>query len=274
MIVIALSDLHSQLGALPRLRRVQARYPDATTVLIGDFIDCFGENNSGLTLLEDIRLMQSADPQHVKVLMGNHEAGALNFFANFNSDDWLDYGGLSTLLAEAKRLNLVPNGTSQIAQERLALTTRKSLLTHKSALISWVAALPLTLTIGKLAFVHAGLNLTLASPLTDTSDYNRLWLRNSYFYTPNSWDIFAHNLSGYTLVSGHTPTGKVRGRYENDVMPAKSVSPSNSIYAIQYPGEPPRYLIDGGAGDHNPHQLGNIGVFDSDTGLLIDAVED
>lgn len=32
--------------------------------------------------------------------------------------------------------------------------------------------------------------------------------------------------------------------------------------------------MDGGVGEGDPKLLGNIGVFDSETGLLIDALED
>ncbi|WP_262315194.1 metallophosphoesterase [Lacticaseibacillus parakribbianus] len=274
MIVIALGDLHGQLAVLPRLRRVQARYPEATTVFIGDYIDCFGDDNPGLALLAEIRAIEEADPLHTKALMGNHEYGAVSFFSDPAKRDWLHYGGAATLAAEAKRLGLSPTREVPYASEQLALAVRQALLAREPTLLDWTAALPMSWSVGRLTFVHAGLDQTSNHPFEDSTVADYLWLRGGYWYDPNNWQVFDHNRFGRTVVAGHTPTGMIAGRYHGDVRAAKLASPRNPIYAIQYPGEPPRYLIDGGAGGRDPRLLGNIGVFDSETGLLMDAVED
>lgn len=263
-IVIALSDLHSQLATLPQLREVQLVYPEAVTVFLGDYIDCYGPNH-GLTLLTQIRAMQAHDPTHTIVLLGNHEQGLLDYLASPTQSAWLDYGGKETLRAATRDWT-----TDQGPQ-----FARQLLLNHQPELIAWLRQLPLSYTLGQLSFVHAGLDLTLPHPLQDTSRHDQLWLDAKYWYAPAQWELFAHNPLTFSVVTGHTPTAHITGRYAGDVHPAKTESERNAIYAVQYPNEMPRYFIDGGAGSGQPNtKLGNIAVFDSETGMLIDAYED
>lgn len=262
-IVIGLSDLHSQVKSLDRLREVRAHYPEAITVFMGDYIDTYGEN-SGFALLERIRAMQAADPQHIVVLRGNHEQAAINFFENPKQTAWLSFGGEATLQAVANSLG---GGENVMADRQL-------IMNQKSELLDWVRQLPLTFTTGKLCFVHAGLDLTLADPIRETTAHDRLWMRANYWYDPHYWGIFGHNPLPVSLITGHTPNGSISGRYADAHRPDKLESDNYAIYAIQYPHEFPRYLMDGGAGGEAPRALGNIGVFDSDTGLLVDAIED
>lgn len=273
MLVIALGDLHSNLKTLDWLKSVQALYPKAITVFLGDYIDTY-HNNSGFALLEAIKQMQEADPDTVRVLIGNHEDEALKFLADVAQSDWLACGGLETLIAEGKRFGLTQKGNDLIAREQLALEARNLILSQKPELIAWMKALPLTLTIGKLAFVHAGLDQQASDPITESSRSDCLWLRYGYFYDQHLDHVFAHNDFGFTVISGHTPTGKIAGRYQNKTRPEKFADSRNPIYAIQYPDELPRYLMDGGVGGQDSRLLGNIGVFDSETGLLVDAYED
>lgn len=264
--IIALGDLHGHVETLARLRQVQAQYPGAITVFNGDYIDSFGPNQ-GFKLLEEIHALQLADPQHTVVLMGNHEQAAVNFFDKEQSD-WLTFGGDHTLKAVAKSLG----GNGNVSQDR------QLILTHKPELLAWLRTLPLTYVVGRICLVHAGLDLTLDDPIRDTSDDDRLWLRASYWYanSPN-FGIFGRNPLPVSIVTGHTASGWISGKYarsEGQVPDDKIKSTDNSIYAIQYPGEFPRYLIDGGAGGNDLQDLGNISVFDSETGLLIDKFED
>ncbi|MCX2455000.1 metallophosphoesterase family protein [Lacticaseibacillus nasuensis] len=277
MIVIAVGDLHGRLKTLDRLRSVQARYPNAVTVFIGDYVDCYGPN-SGLALLEQIHEMKIANEGHTVVLMGNHDASMLNFMKDAAQDDWLNFGGLQTMVAEAARLGISPEQGEILPMERLALRTRERLLEQKNDLLEWVAKLPLTHVIDNLVFVHAGLNQSLDNPLEDTTAHDRLWLRHTYWYAPQKWRVFDHNKLRYSLITGHTPTREIIGRYADMSRPDKVYDPQaikSPIYSIQYPDEMPRYQIDGGVGSKGADNLlGNVGVFDSQTGLLIDAVED
>lgn len=259
--VIALGDLHSQLATLPRLKQVQAKYPDAITVFIGDYIDTYGVNH-GFELLEQIFAMKRADPKHTIVLRGNHEQGMSDYFADATHVAWLQYGGNFTLEAIMESL---PDAIGD---------PREVILDEKLGLIDWVEQLPLTYTIGHLIFVHAGLDLTALDPVTTTSNYDCLWMRATYWYAPDRWGVFDHNKLDASIITGHTPNESIQGRYRHDEHPAKQESDYSPIYAISYPQEYPRYLMDGGAGNGDERRLGNIGVFDSETGLLIDAYED
>jgi len=263
-IYICLGDLHGQVATLERLRMVQTRYPEAITVFIGDYIDCYGEN-SGFELIEQIRAMQQADPRHVVVLMGNHEQAAVDFFDDEWRDAWLRFGGVNTLIAA---------GLS-VGGDQDAIMSRQLLLKHKRGLIDWMRALPLTYAAEKIFCVHAGLDLALEEPITETPEYDLLWVRAKYWYSRSlSWGTFGHNPLDVNLITGHTPNGMIAGEYDEQQRPAKLESNHHPIYAIQYPNEMPRYLMDGGAGSGDVHLLGNIGVFDGETGLLIDKVED
>ncbi|AKP67465.1 metallophosphoesterase [Companilactobacillus ginsenosidimutans] len=265
-IFIALGDLHGQMETLDRLEIVQKQYPTAKTIFIGDYIDCYG-TNLGFDLLHEIHDMQMKNPSDVIVLMGNHEQAAIDYFEDPENDSWLRFGGDYTLRAVAKKL-----GSKQDFSH-----DREFVLNHEHGLLDWVKQLPLTYYPGsdnKIVFTHAGLDLLLDDPIRDTSQTDHLWMRATYWYNPNFWGIFGHNKLDMSIVTGHTPTGNIMGEYEDDERPKKQESNRNPIYAIHYPGEYPRYLIDGGAGDGDSKKLGNIGVFDGETGMLIDAIED
>lgn len=265
-IVIALGDLHGQIGVMSRLKYLKTKYPTALTVFIGDYIDSYGEN-FGFELLDQIRAMQLADPDHTIVLMGNHEQAAVDFFEDKSQDAWLRFGGDNTLWTATVDLG---GADESVGQER------RYVLKRKRNLINWMSQLPLSYTRDMLYFVHAGLDLSLHDPISETSDHDRLWLRAKYWYSPNDWGTFAQNKLGMSIITGHTANGMIMGSYDQRLTqkPDKCESEHSPIYTIKYPGEMPRYLMDGGVGEGNPDILGNIGVFDSKTGLLIDAIED
>lgn len=259
---IALGDLHGQVKSLERLELLQSHYPDAITVFIGDYIDSFTENH-GFELLKHIHEMQVANPKQTVVLGGNHEQGAQEFFDDPSSDGWLQFGGEDTLM--------VASGDEYGGDP---YQEREDLLDTDFGLIDWMGQLPLIYTAEKLCFVHAGLDLTLESPVTDTSDYDKLWSREKYWYDPTEWGTFNHNKLPLSIITGHTPNEKISGIYQNELKPEKFESYHSPIYTIEYPGEMPRYLMDGAVGEADPDLLGNVAVFDGETGLLIDAIED
>lgn len=226
-------------------------------------------DNLGFALIDRIRHIQAANPAHTVVLMGNHEQVALDFFRNSYRDAWLSFGGANTLMAATKALD----GSQSLTADR------RLVLDRQASLIAWMRARPLSYVAGKICFVHARLDLTLANPVKDTPDHSLLWLRAKYWYGADIDTVtFASNPLKASIVSGHTPTGMVFGRYASQAgvpqQPAECRSHRNPILTIRYPGEMPRYFIDGGVGAGNQDLLGNIGVFDSETGLLIDKFED
>lgn len=257
--VIAAADLHGQLGVFSRLAKMQERYPGAITVLGGDYVDGLPK---GFEVLKRIRTLQQVDPDHVKVLMGNHDDLMLEYFRQATNDYWLNVGGKGTLKQAALDLgNDWGDGN------------REKVLAAYPDLLNWLQTCPLEYHIGKLRFVHAGYALQLIDPVKLTNRYDKLWLRGGYFYSSD--DTFAHNPLAETIVTGHTATGLVGGYYAHDIHPLKYPNPDRSpVYRIAYPGEQPRYLIDGGIDPHYPNRCGNVAVFDSETGLLVDVLED
>lgn len=53
-------------------------------------------------------------------------------------------------------------------------------------LIRWMDNLPLHLQIGRLLFVHAGLNLSLQDPIASTPEQDQYGVRESYWYGEKS----------------------------------------------------------------------------------------
>ncbi|WP_225048217.1 hypothetical protein [Lacticaseibacillus kribbianus] len=207
----------------------------------------------------------AAQPDRVVVLKGNHEQGLLDFVADSSRRDWLDYGGLETLR----------EATRAWSPDRGPLSARAVLIAHEGPLLAWLAGLPTTFARDHLLVVHAGLDLALADPVAATTRHDRLWLDARYWYAPGAWGVFGHNPLPYTIVSGHTPTARISGRYRHDEGPVKRPTARNPIFGIRYPAEYPRYFIDGGVGSGLAGvRLGNIAVLDSASGLLIDAYED
>lgn len=263
--VIVLSDIHGQMLVFPKLEEIWARYPQASVVFLGDYQDSF-HHRTGFAVAQKIFEMQRADPQHVFAILGNHDADAWESLTGKNTY-WLEAGG-DDVIAEA-----VLGATQQPANlsEAIALVKRQY-----APLITWMGRLPTTLKIGKLIFVHAGLDLTLADPVKDTPERDKYWLRESYWYSAR-YPNYAHNPLQQAIVSGHTPTPLITGIYDAPKAKAtlrnRTVSPSG-ILTIQYEGEQPRYFIDGGNHGGPADKIGNIAVLDAGSGRLIEAFED
>lgn len=259
--VIALGDIHGNLRIFKRLAAMRTQYPDAEVVFIGDYID---GHVDGFKVLKRVRELQQ-DDAHVHVLAGNHEYEMVRYFLNAQEDFWLSIGGRDTLRHAA----FLATGESGAD-----LANRGTVIAHESELIKWVADLDVEYSIGKLQFVHAGYDMKQDDPIAQTGQYTKLTARGAYFYY--QFQVFAHNPYPFSIVTGHTATWMVGGHYEHDELLTKYTNPnaaSSPIYTIVYPGEMPRYLLDGGISGRNDW-VGNVAVFDADTGMLIDSLED
>lgn len=257
--VIALSDIHGQLRVFTRLAAVQKKHPGAKVVFGGDYID---GHPDGIEVLQ--RVKQMVDAGDAVAIMGNHELMMLEYFDSVFNDNWVDNGGLLTLEAAVRRLNIA---TTSDLENRMVIKSRYA------NLIEWVSELPLEAKGGKLLFVHAGLDLATADPINDTPDEMKLWAREVYWYgsVPK---YFGRNPLPYTLVMGHTPTCFIEGRYENNLGAEKRQTVDSPVFKVQYPGEMSRFYIDGGNHGGDEQHTGNIVVLDADTGNLIEKFED
>lgn len=263
--VIVLSDLHGQMLVFPKLAKIWARYPRASVVFLGDYQDSL-HHHTGFATAKKIFEMQRAYPTHVFAIQGNHDAAAWESLTGKN-EFWLDGTG-EDVIAEAA---LATGETAEDIDDVFQIVKQSY-----AELIAWMGALPLTLAIGNLLFVHAGLDLTLADPIADTPRHEKYWLREPYWYGP-IYPNYAHNPLDYAIISGHTPTSLITGIYDAPKSQAtlrnRTVSPSG-VLTIQYAGEQPRYFVDGGNHSGPAGKIGNIAVFDADSGRLIEAFED
>lgn len=260
--VIALGDIHGQMAVFDRLHQIQQQYPDALTVFIGDYID---GHVQGFDVLQAVRAESLAKPEQTIVLRGNHEQIMLDYLADPEVKTWLFNGGDATMAYAIK---------AKFGHAEVDDLNRQRLLASYAGLLTWVDTLPLDYAIGKLRFVHAGYDLSASNPVSLTSEDVKLWAREDYWYGQQD-GVFAHNPMPYTIVSGHTPTGYIEGRYEGNLRAPKAMDlMHHPVYAVKYPGEFARLFIDGGNHGGAQDMTGNIVVLDSQTGQLIKKFED
>lgn len=260
--VIALGDIHGQMAVFDRLHQIQHAYPDALTVFIGDYID---GHVQGFDVLQAVRAESLAQPDQTVVLRGNHEQIMLDYLADPEAKTWLFNGGSDTMAYAIDQ---------KFGHAEADDHNRQRLLASYAGLLTWVDTLPLDYAIGKLRFVHAGYDLSVSNPVSLTSEEMKLWAREDYWYGKQD-GVFAHNPMPATIITGHTPTGYIEGRYDGDVHPAKVMNfTQHPVYHVQYPGEFGRLFIDGGNHGGSDKVSGNIVVLDSDSGQLIEKFED
>lgn len=262
--VIAISDIHGQMLVFPELDKIRAKYPNAPVVFCGDYQDS-AHHHSGFSVAEKIMEMQHGEPDKIYAILGNHDASAVESLTGEN-DFWLEGDG-EDVIAEATLLR----GHTLTSMKMATEFVRRDY----TDLIDWMGNLPLTKKIGKLLFVHAGLNLSAANPIEDTSDQDKYWLREEYWYSVQPY--FARNPLDYAIVSGHTPTTNITGLYlggnPDSTTKRNRVNGPAGILTVQYEGEYARFFIDGGNHGGPSWYIGNIAIFDSDTGELIEAFE-
>jgi len=263
--VIALSDMHGQLLVFPALAKLRLKYPGAEIVFLGDYQDSF-HHHTGFSVAQKIQAMQVANPVQIFAVKGNHDATAWESLSGQN-EYWLKMGG-EDVIAETMAID---------GRSPSDMTDAVAIFKHDHAgLIDWMGALPLTIQIGKLLFVHASLELSLTNPIQDTMPYNKYWLREDYWYGKNAPN-YAHNPLDCAIVTGHTPTGLITGLYDDSAAATtlrnRTVSP-RGVLTVQYENEYARFFIDGGNHSGPAARIGNIAVFDADNGTLIEAIED
>ncbi|WP_338214784.1 metallophosphoesterase [Companilactobacillus muriivasis] len=262
--VIAVSDIHGQMLVFPELEKIRAKYPDAPVVFGGDYQDSM-HHHSGFSVAQRIMEMQQAEPDKIFAIKGNHDASAWESLTGEN-DFWLEADG-EDVIAEATLLK----GHKLTSMKMATEFVRRDY----ADLIDWMGRLPLTVKLNKLLFVHAGLNLSLSNPIEDTPDHDKYWLREEYWFSVQPY--FARNSLNCAIVSGHTPTSNITGLYLDGTADSATkrnrVASRIGVFTVQYKGEYARYFIDGGNHGGPSYYIGNIAVFDMDTGRLIEALE-
>ncbi|WP_155286492.1 metallophosphoesterase [Lacticaseibacillus zhaodongensis] len=263
MTVIAVSDIHGSMTVVGNLRRMQARYPDAYTIFCGDYFD--GHEHSAEVVGT---IMRQVEDKRAVAILGNHDLMFSDYMEGGTASDlWYVNNGDQTITSMLKYKGIT--GIDPRSDE-----ARHDMIDSYQAEKDFVRKLPTICVYGKMLFIHAGLDLNSADPLRDTKPSDRIWIREDYIYRADRSDpIFAHNPLDYTLVTGHTPTGLIGGRFDGSDEEIKTSFPKCPILKIAYPDECARYFIDGGVHSGQPENQGNIAVFDEQTGELIDSLQ-
>lgn len=264
------------------IQQAQHDFPNQQTIFGGDYID--GNKYSKTTV--DFVIDQVKHHQAL-ALLGNHEQ-MMTDFVEYDSRLWYLNGAKTTVKSFFGR---------GFPKE----TTRRRLRSYSSYL--FLKQLPKIIVKPNFIFVHAGIACWLPNDylkhdvyktfeptfnLMNAQDYFFLWSRQKYFYGTNQGHIFAHNLTGKAIVTGHTPTMLISGGFDHakawidNQYDWSNGNPDTDQYLlkrpcpvkkVQYPHEAPRYFTDDGCHGNNHHH-GNICVFNSQNGQLIKTYND
>lgn len=251
---IFISDIHGNKETLQLIDQARSDFPNALLVAGGDYID--GRNN----VKDVLDYLIKVEDEEAIVIKGNHEQMLLNYANHEEHQDgiWFYNGGADTL----KQL------FGKVAEPKEV---------QNSKYYQFLSKLPMMYETPKMIFVHAGVRCnenyddpsSYAEKLNIsrhqyTYDFFRIWARQDYWYIHRDEPIFAHNLTKKTIVTGHTPTSGISGKYDD----GRSVNAStlNPVRTIQYEGEPARIFTDGGSHSDPkiyPHNDGNVVVLDN-----------
>jgi serine/threonine protein phosphatase 1 len=264
MTVIAVSDLHGSTTVLKNLAKMQAKYPDAYTIFCGDYFD--GHTHSAAVLRE---IKKQVEDKRAIAILGNHDEMFLAYMDDpANEELWFMNGGDETVRHMVYQSSGIENIDPRSQQ------ARHDMIDGYQDIQEFVRTLPTICVYGRMLFIHAGLDLSTANPLSDTKAVDRIWIREDYiFRSDRSEAIFAHNPLDYTLVTGHTPTGLIKGRFDDSPVEVKEKFPRCPILKISYENECPRYFIDGGVHSGFAENQGNIAVFNEETGEMVDSIQ-
>jgi len=178
--ICAIGDVHGEFDKLHVvIQKIEAAgfdFKKDTLIQIGDVVDG-GKNTEGC--INYLMSLQEQHPDHVIVLMGNHEHMMIDAIVNNSRvygsfDQWYKQGGKATARSYGADKYTLP----LISQDH----------------INWMMNLPLTHETKSFIFVHAG--LWDSDDVNDTPDFEKLWLRNKFIDSSFPWKK--------TIVYGHT----------------------------------------------------------------------
>lgn len=251
---IFISDIHGNSATLSLIKEAQRDFPQAQLVAGGDYVDGRGDEKEVLDFLIEEKSRGAI------VLLGNHEQMMLNFAEENEHQDgiWFYNGGGKSLV----------NIFGQV-------TSREEL--RDSRYYRFLKSCPIMYETPQYIFVHAGVKPVAA--YSDPSiydkkvyglkfdyDFYRIWAREEYWYSDILTRTIAHNYTGKTIVTGHTPTAYLEGKYDDGRIMNRLPLDNCQVRQMQYLGEPARIFTDGGVHSDPliyPHNNGNVVVLDS-----------
>lgn len=174
----AIGDIHGRLDLLEKaFAAILKRDPDATIVMLGDYIDR-GPDSAGCIRF----LMKEQGSRKVICLKGNHEQMLVEAYnRRWDAHNYLDNGGAQTL---------VSYGHSQSDFVDMHVVPEYH--------IAWMDNLPTYHDIGSHVFVHAYMDITKG--IHDQTQTAMLWTRYPKGESEVDWSV-----DGRHVVHGHTP---------------------------------------------------------------------
>ncbi|MBP2057950.1 serine/threonine protein phosphatase 1 [Lactobacillus colini] len=250
---IFISDIHGNLETLELIKKARKDYPDAQLVGGGDYIDERWDVKPVVDYLQEL-----ASHNNAIILRGNHEQMLINYAEKCEHQDgiWFYNGGAYSLDSLYGR-ELEPDEVRQ------------------TAYYQFFKSMPIMYETPHIIFVHAGVRPD--NRYNDPSSYDKLdiyhgkydydfyrvWARQEYWF--NEAGYFAHNLTGKVIITGHTPTCSIVGKFDDNREMEQLPLTSCRVRVVDYPAEPARIFTDGGShsdADLYPHNDGNVVVLD------------
>jgi serine/threonine protein phosphatase 1 len=189
--IYAISDIHGCAHLLEQMLAVidadiaHSKPYRAIEVFMGDYIDRGPDSRSTLDLL-----IKRAGRGNAIFLKGNHEAFLDEVFQDpARINDWLQVGGLQTLMSYGLSPSPSPN---DLEQRELVRELVAAIPPHHREFLS---RLRLTFTCGDFLFVHAGLRPGV--PLSEQREADLLWIREEFLQSKKNF--------GKYVIHGHTP---------------------------------------------------------------------
>lgn len=196
--VLAIGDIHGRADLLAALLKHfdehETRAEPARTIIVtlGDVIDRGPYSRAVLDLL-----IERAERQEVKAVLGNHEAMLLRFLSEpWSLAEWMRFGGLETL----KSYGVTP--TPPLDPASMARTAAEAGERIPKDHLAFVRSMRLAWTCGDMTFVHAGLRP--GRSLDQQEDRDLLEIRQP-FLGHEGW-------FGTYVVHGHTPVSDLEMR--------------------------------------------------------------
>lgn len=191
--VYAIGDVHGRLDLLKQAETKIAEDigmtgKDGLVLLLGDFIDRGPSSAQIIT-----HLMVKSDFKRLS-LIGNHEDIFLRYLESPEKHSkWLELGGEQTLASYGIDVHSASFRQTSAKGRMKALLAEAIPESHKR----FLSSLPISLKIGNILFVHAGVRPGVS--LEEQSDEDMIWIREPFLSMgPKLDDLF--------VVHGHTAT--------------------------------------------------------------------
>lgn len=220
-----IGDIHGCLELFEKLWAKQD--PSDVVVTVGDYIDR-GEHSA--QVLSRLMALNTAEPDRVICLIGNHEAMLLDFLDSPKEAGgrWLKYGGLQTVSS----FGVTGAKEKMEAQERVDLRDRLR-DAMGAPLERWLRGLPTQWHSGNLCVVHAGADPDL--PMAEQNRDTLIWGHEAFLSKPRRDGVWiAH---GHTVMPRPEQKGSRiavdTGAYHSGCLTAARCLPDGEVYFVQ-----------------------------------------